>query len=97
MDVAAGGGFKTVTSPVPYLFGGIALMLAIATFALVILACSCHENSSSTTLTNEEKSMKNVEMVVDLEPKIVVIMDGESNPTYLAKPVLSTCHNEEMV
>ncbi|XP_058752403.1 protein GLUTAMINE DUMPER 5-like [Vicia villosa] len=97
MDVAAGGGFKTATSPVPYLFGGIAFMLAIATFALVILACSSQENSSNTPSTNEEKSMKNVEMVVDLEPKIVVIMAGDSNPTYLAKPVSSTCHNEEMV
>ncbi|XP_058752404.1 protein GLUTAMINE DUMPER 5-like [Vicia villosa] len=98
MDAASGGGFKTVTSPVPYLFGGIAFMLAIATFALIILACcSCHENTPSTTLANEEKSMKNVEMVVDLEPKIVVIMAGDSNPTYLAKPVSSSCHTEETV
>ncbi|XP_050902994.1 protein GLUTAMINE DUMPER 5-like [Lathyrus oleraceus] len=97
MDVAASGGFKNVTSPIPYLFGGIALMLAIVTFSLIVLACCCQENSSSTTLTNEDKSMKNVEMVVDLEPKIVVIMAGDSNPTYLAKPVSSTCHTEEMV
>ncbi|XP_058773247.1 protein GLUTAMINE DUMPER 5-like [Vicia villosa] len=97
MDVAAGGGFKTVASPIPYIFGSIVLMLAIVTFALVILSCSCQENSSSTTLTNEDKSMKNVEMVVDLEPKIVVIMAGDSNPTYMAKPVSSTYHTEEMV
>ncbi|XP_050902996.1 protein GLUTAMINE DUMPER 5 [Lathyrus oleraceus] len=97
MDVAAGGGFKTVTSPVPYLYSGIALMLAIATFALIVLACSCHDNSTSTTLANEEKTIKNVEKVMDLEPKIVVIMAGDSNPTYLAKPVSSTCHTEEMV
>ncbi|KAL5080382.1 hypothetical protein RYX36_008803 [Vicia faba] len=97
MDVAAGGGFKNVTSPIPYIFGIIVLMLAIITFALVILSCSCQENSSSTTLTNEDKSMKNVEMVVDLEPNIVVIMAGDSNATYLAKPVSSTYHTEEMV
>jgi len=98
MDVAAGGGFKNVTSPTPYLFGGLALMLAIITFALIILACTCQENSLSTNAGgNEEKDTKNVEMVVDLEPKIVVIMAGDTNPTYLAKPVSSTCHAEEMV
>jgi hypothetical protein len=98
MDAAAGGGFKNVTSPTPYFFGGLALMLAIITFALIILACSCQENSLSTNAgRNEEKATKNVEMVVDLEPKIVVIMAGDTNPTYLAKPVSPTCHNEEMV
>ncbi|CAJ2665890.1 unnamed protein product [Trifolium pratense] len=97
MDVAAGGSFKNVTSPTPYLFGGLAFMLAIITFALIIIGCSCHENFSSTTLANEDKSFKNVEMVVDLEPKIVVIMAGDTNPTYLAKPMSSTCHCEEIV
>lgn len=97
MDVAAGGGFKNVTSPIPYIFGGLALMFALITFALIILASSCQENPSSTTLSNEDKSMKNVEMVLDLEPKIVVIMAGDTNPTYLAKPMSSTCHNEEVV
>jgi hypothetical protein len=97
MDVEAGGSFKNVTSPTPYLFGGLALMLAIITFALIIICCSCHENSSTTTLANEDKSIKNLEMVVDLEPKIVVIMAGDTNPTYLAKPMSSTCHSEEVL
>lgn len=106
MDVAAGdAGFRNATSsPVPYLFGGLSLMLVLMAFALTILACSSHRNSSLSTSdgnnNNEEKSTKNVEMdeVDNLEPKIVVIMAGDSNPTYLAKPVSqSTCHTQEAV
>ncbi|KAF2312284.1 hypothetical protein GH714_032146 [Hevea brasiliensis] len=46
----------------------------------------------------EEKSVKQVE---DSEPKIAVIMAGDKNPTFLAKPkpkpVSCICHNEEQV
>ncbi|KAJ1380792.1 protein GLUTAMINE DUMPER 5-like [Sesbania bispinosa] len=78
---AAGADFRKVTSPVPYLFGGLAVMLALIAVALIILACSYR---------NEEKPTKTVEMTVDSEPKIVVIMAGDTNPTYLAKPAVST-------
>ncbi|KAJ1414006.1 protein GLUTAMINE DUMPER 5-like [Sesbania bispinosa] len=85
---ATGADFRKVTSPVPYLFGGLALMLALIAVALIILACSYH---------NEEKPAKTVEMGVDSEPKIVVIMAGDTNPTYLAKPAMSTstCHSTD--
>jgi hypothetical protein len=33
-------------------------------------------------------------MEMDSEPKIVVIMAGEDNPTYLAKPTSITSHTE---
>ncbi|RDX98612.1 Protein GLUTAMINE DUMPER 2, partial [Mucuna pruriens] len=91
MAVAPSASFKNVTSPIPYLFGGLALMLALIGLALLILACSYSKSSSSTS--NEEKTTKRME--VDSEPKIVVIMAGDSNPTYLAKPVPSTNHTQE--
>lgn len=100
MDVAAGSaGFKNISSPIPPLFGGLAFMLGVIAVALLILACSYrNQHSSSTSQGNEEKPSKTTEMEVDnSEPKIVVIMAGDSNPTYLAKPVSSTCHTEESV
>uniref|UniRef100_A0A7N2QZH0 Uncharacterized protein n=1 Tax=Quercus lobata TaxID=97700 RepID=A0A7N2QZH0_QUELO len=43
----------------------------------------------------EEKQAMPMNMVVDTEPKIVVIMAGDDKPTYLAKPVtFSTCSIE---
>ncbi|KAK7316247.1 hypothetical protein VNO77_35128 [Canavalia gladiata] len=97
MAVAPGGDFKNVSSPIPFLFGGLALMLAVIAVALILLACSYSKNSSSTSSRNEEKSPKRMEMEMESEPKIVVIMAGESNPTYLAKPLPSTSHTEEPV
>ncbi|TKY50098.1 GLUTAMINE DUMPER 4 [Spatholobus suberectus] len=95
MAVAPSAGIKNVASPIPYLFGGLALMLALVGVALLILACSYSKNSSSTSDGNEEKQTKTMGIEVDSEPKIVVIMAGDSNPTYLAKPVPSTYHTEE--
>ncbi|KAJ9173119.1 hypothetical protein P3X46_016285 [Hevea brasiliensis] len=94
----AGAGFWHFNSPMPYLFGGLALMLGIITFALIILACSWRNSSNSATQVPEEKSVKQVD---DSEPKIAVIMAGDKNPTFLAKPkpkpVSCICHNEEQV
>ncbi|CAL0314697.1 unnamed protein product [Lupinus luteus] len=80
---------RNLSSPIPYLFGGLALLLGLISIALFIIACSYRKHySSSTTNGDEEKpTNKVVEMKVDSEPKIVVIMAGENNPTYLANPV----------
>uniref|UniRef100_A0A6N2LGT8 Uncharacterized protein n=1 Tax=Salix viminalis TaxID=40686 RepID=A0A6N2LGT8_SALVM len=45
----------------------------------------------------DEKPAKQVEIQVDFEPKVVVIMPGDENPTYLAKPVSCTCNISEKV
>ncbi|KAF2282750.1 hypothetical protein GH714_043159 [Hevea brasiliensis] len=52
--------------------------------------------SNSATQVREETPVKQVD---SSEPKIVVIMAGDENPTYLAKPkpVSCDCHNEEQV
>lgn len=88
-------GIRNLSSPVPYLFGGLALMLALIAAALLILACSYRKNSSSSAAADGEKPAKTAGTEEDSEPKIVVIMAGDSNPTYLAKPVLPSTSNTE--
>ncbi|XVE72240.1 hypothetical protein DITRI_Ditri11bG0023600 [Diplodiscus trichospermus] len=90
---ATGAEFRHWNSPIPYLFGGLAVMLGLIAMALVILACSFRKSASgSTTGEAEEKHAKQVSMHLEMEPKIVVIMAGDENPTYLANPVSSTPH-----
>ncbi|GMY12795.1 protein GLUTAMINE DUMPER 4-like [Fagus crenata] len=95
--VTVDAGFRNWNSPIPYLFGGLALMLGLIAMALVILACSYSKSLSNAASDAEEKQAKTVNMEVDSEPKVVVIMAGDDIPTYLAKPVSSTCHSHEQV
>ncbi|XP_031479240.1 protein GLUTAMINE DUMPER 2-like [Nymphaea colorata] len=78
------GGLTAWHSPIPYLFGGFALLLCLIAVALTVLACSHRKDSSRDTvdgLPAEPMSVK-----IDLEPKIVVIMPGNLAPTFIAKP-----------
>lgn len=96
---AATVGFHRWNSPVPYLFGGLALMLGLITLALVILACSYKNSSSSdssSTGAEEKPGRPSHVLQPEMEPKIVVIMAGDENPTFLAKPVSSTRHSEQV-
>ncbi|KAK7374700.1 hypothetical protein VNO80_08137 [Phaseolus coccineus] len=88
-------GIKIWKSPIPYLFGGLAVMLALVSVALVILVCSYRKrDSSSESSSPEAEDMKSQAMTKILhtnsEPEIVVIMAGDHNPTYLAKPITSS-------
>ncbi|KAI3524242.1 hypothetical protein L1887_02895 [Cichorium endivia] len=86
-------------SPVPYLLGALAAMMGLIAFALLVLACSYWKlsdyfengemdnepgdpNMVSTTPpenhTNQETS--------DMQEKYLVIMAGETKPTFLATP-----------
>lgn len=87
---AASARFRQSNSPIPYLFGGLALMLSLIAIALIILACSCRKSSSrSQSDARDEKPVKPVNLEADEDPNVVVIMPGEDNPTFLAKPVSS--------
>ncbi|KAB1211391.1 Protein GLUTAMINE DUMPER 2 [Morella rubra] len=78
-------------SPVPYLFGGLTLMLVLIAVALVVLVCSQRKRASSSSGEGDDKpAMPTNTVVIDVEPKFVVIMAGDDKPTYLAKPVNST-------
>ena len=97
---AAATGFRW-NSPIPYLFGGLALMLTLIACALIILVCSYKKPYSSSSSSNsseagagdqEKGSMADfrVELSPEMEPKIVIVMPGDIHPTYLAKPLPPT-------
>ncbi|XVF34282.1 hypothetical protein REPUB_Repub18cG0045900 [Reevesia pubescens] len=91
-------------SPVPYLFGGLAAMLGLIAFALLILACSYWKLSGY--LENGEGSGQGDERDLEagegkgddapkggapvMEQKFLVIMAGEVKPTFLATPISSS-------
>ncbi|KAK3210525.1 hypothetical protein Dsin_015231 [Dipteronia sinensis] len=94
-------------SPVPYLFGGLAAMLGLIAFALMILACSYWKLSSS--VENGENGEGDLEsgggggekdrdgdgssMTSKVyEEKFLVIMAGNEKPTFLATP--SVCSSK---
>lgn len=85
-------------SPVPYLFGGLAAMLGLIVFALLILACSYWKLSGRMQEDNERdieagddkpENSSAKDFPVVFEEKIVVIMAGDVKPTFLATPVCS--------
>ncbi|KAL0337803.1 UNVERIFIED_CONTAM: protein GLUTAMINE DUMPER 3 [Sesamum calycinum] len=88
-------------SPVPYLFGGLAAMLGLIAFALVILACSYWKLLAKNLERREnaagERDLEAGEADHDgakiappvLEEKYLVIMAGQQNPTFLATPASS--------
>lgn len=85
VDGSVQQGWKT---PIPYLFGGLALMLCLIAIALLILACSfrkSHPNNNNNGNPKPKTQFTNKQSQSDV--KIVVIMAGDENPTYLAKPL----------
>lgn len=77
-------------SPMPYLFGSLALMLMIIAAALIILACSYCKDQCSRDEEGEKPRKSSSISGVEAEPKIVVIMAGDQKPRYLAKPAVVT-------
>ncbi|KAG8384550.1 hypothetical protein BUALT_Bualt04G0129500 [Buddleja alternifolia] len=95
---AAGGGWRG-DSPIPYLFGGLAMMLGLIAAALLLLVWSLKKSSSlsSSSESSNDKSENSVRVLQpEMEPRIVVIMAGETNPTYLAKPIAAVGRREEV-
>lgn len=93
---------STWHSPVPYLFGGLAAMLGLIAFALMILACSYWRLSGREQNIDQNRDLENggekdrndaASMANEkvYEEKILVIMAGDQNPSYLATPVVCNC------
>ncbi|CAN8326826.1 unnamed protein product [Cochlearia groenlandica] len=90
-------------SPVPYLFGGLAAMLGLIAFALLILACSYWRISGEESGRNgegieEERQKKDKAEKGAYEEKFMVIMAGENLPRFLATPAMMkkcTCGGHE--
>ncbi|KAE8767992.1 protein GLUTAMINE DUMPER 2-like [Hordeum vulgare] len=98
--LAAGAAHSAWHSPVPYLFGGLAAMLGLIAFALLILACSYWKLSgylegSAGRGEDEGSATDGAKPVAsDLPPpaweeKVLVVMAGDVKPTYLATPMSS--------
>ncbi|KAL5224573.1 hypothetical protein ABZP36_011212 [Zizania latifolia] len=88
-------------SPVPYLFGGLAAMLGLIAFALLILACSywklsgyldnsADQGGSTGEVDGEKGSAAGAARpAVGFQEHVVVIMAGDERPTFLAMPATS--------
>ncbi|CAI9298189.1 unnamed protein product [Lactuca saligna] len=87
-------------SPVPYLFGGLAAMMGLIAFALLILACSYWKISSEAgdrdleagegDADGDSKPGNHKEKETPVfEEKYLVIMAGQDKPTFLATPISS--------
>uniref|UniRef100_M1C9X8 Uncharacterized protein n=1 Tax=Solanum tuberosum TaxID=4113 RepID=M1C9X8_SOLTU len=77
-------------SPIPYIYFGLAVIVATIAFALIFLIF-CGQNSASTehlVETDEEIKKRHQINILDPEPKIVVVFAGNYNkPLYIAKPL----------
>ncbi|KAG5540785.1 hypothetical protein RHGRI_020872 [Rhododendron griersonianum] len=78
----------------PYLFGGLAAMLCLIAFALLILACSFRRLSRRSEngerdleAGDDQKPADSAKALPEFEEKYLVIMAGDVNPTFLATPV----------
>lgn len=89
-------------SPVPYLFGGLAAMLGLIAFALLILACSywklsgyldagTDRDGAGSGADGDQKGSAAgaVRPAEGFQEHVVVIMAGEDRPTFLAMPAAS--------
>ncbi|RVX06423.1 hypothetical protein CK203_023690 [Vitis vinifera] len=74
----------------------VALLLGLIAVAFVVLSCS-HKHPSADLATDDEKDKPPKLMHTDpnTAPRIVV-MAGDDNPKYLAKPMASAPHTEQV-
>ncbi|KAL7112024.1 hypothetical protein ACP275_05G126800 [Erythranthe tilingii] len=88
-------------SPVPYLFGGLAAMLGLIAFALLILACSYWKLSGQVNggeadddleegAAGKGENSSDAKATAAFEEKFLVIMAGDVKPTFLATPTTTT-------
>ncbi|CAL9079265.1 unnamed protein product [Musa textilis] len=88
-------------SPVPYLFGGLAAMLGLIAFALLVLFCSFWQLSGYLESGGDADGGRDgdgeapsdgsdaAKPPLLFEDSIVVIMAGDRKPTFLATPMSS--------
>lgn len=81
-------------TPIPYLYGGLAAIMGLIALALLALAysyCKLSRNNQEgdhSHLDNKESDPQTKEPIKSYEEKILVIMAGNENPTFLATPVV---------
>uniref|UniRef100_A0A7N0U8E6 Uncharacterized protein n=1 Tax=Kalanchoe fedtschenkoi TaxID=63787 RepID=A0A7N0U8E6_KALFE len=92
-SAAPGGGGTAVgprsewRSPMPYVFGGVAAMMGLIAFGLLILACSYWNLNGSGS--DEDEGVKGAKKTGSKQvcgEQFVVILAGDDRPTCLATP-----------
>ncbi|XP_040381498.1 protein GLUTAMINE DUMPER 6-like [Oryza brachyantha] len=89
---AAGAGHPGMwRTPTPYLFLGFALMMGLIAVALLVLVCTRRKQGGRDGGDAEAASALKVLVPLDREPMAVVIMAGDTAPSFLAsaKPLAS--------
>lgn len=92
------------STPIPYLFGSLALLLLLIAISILILLLCSYKNHHSSSSSSNNNSNDGLDLekpplvlkVLDPEPKVVVIMAGDQNPTFMAFPTNSINKNEEV-
>ncbi|XP_072970465.1 protein GLUTAMINE DUMPER 2-like [Typha angustifolia] len=96
-EPATVGSHSTWHSPVPYLFGGLAAMLGLIAFALLVLACSYWklsgylESGGAGDEADADADGRDAEKPAACAKPApsFVIMAGDVKPSYLATPICS--------
>ncbi|KAL9224128.1 hypothetical protein vseg_000196 [Gypsophila vaccaria] len=79
-------------SPIPYLFGGLAAMMGLIAFALLVLACSYlrlsgnFEDDAGDARDDKVNEAETKAKAVVVANSVLVIMAGDETPTFLATP-----------
>ncbi|MCD7470922.1 hypothetical protein HAX54_011159 [Datura stramonium] len=65
-------------------FGSLGIMLLLIAVALIVLACSFRKRLSSSSNSSEKSACPPVNStIVEMSPRIVVIMAGDHKPTHI--------------
>ncbi|KAA0055617.1 hypothetical protein IC582_011355 [Cucumis melo] len=96
-------------SPLPYLFGALAAVCILISFSLLILGCSYCRKISVSILNGNHDAARDADMESgrgkgDDDPnplpcavfndKVLVIMAGEVNPSFIATPMSTGCREK---
>ncbi|KAI3771610.1 hypothetical protein L6452_02776 [Arctium lappa] len=74
-------------SPIPYLFGVTFIVFTLIACLLIILACSYKKVYVDDINDGDEKKGSSLPCNAQSSSEIVIVMPGDTNPTYLAKPL----------
>ncbi|KAM7479778.1 hypothetical protein LguiA_027991 [Lonicera macranthoides] len=83
--------YEESLSTTTYLFCGLSLFFALVVLSIVIISCYMRMGRPNSAVRDDtgikEKPQHCAITVVDDEPRIIVIMAGDQNPSHLATPV----------
>lgn len=80
---------ENLNSPVISKICAWGVMLGLIAVSLIAMAYACYYKQNASNPSNEEQEKQGKKQVLkplDMEPKIVVIMAGNENPTFFATP-----------